>query len=40
MTKDAPQGTRYFDLTQFIENFSDEMSIEEIAQQLNQVTWN
>lgn len=40
MTKGASQGTRYFDLTQFIESFSDEMSIEEIAQQLNQVTWN
>ncbi len=40
ITKGAPQGTRYFDLTQFIENFTDEMSIEEIAQQLNQTTWN
>lgn len=40
MTKGAPQGTRYFDLTQFIENFSDEMPIEEIAQQLNRATWN
>ncbi len=40
ITKGAPQGTHYFDLTQFIENFTDEMSIEEIAQQLNQATWN
>ena len=40
MTKGAPQGTRYFDLTQFIENFTDEIPIEEIAQQLNQATWN
>ena len=40
ITKGAPQGTRYFDLTQFIENFTDEMPIEEIAQQLNQASWN
>ena len=40
ITKGAPLGTRYFDLTQFIENFTDEMPIEEIAQQLNQATWN
>lgn len=40
ITKGAPLGTRYFDLTQVIENFTDEMSIEEIVQQLNQATWN
>lgn len=40
ITKGAPLGTRYFDLTQFIENFTDEMTIEEISQQLNQATWN
>ena len=40
ITKGAPLGTRYFDLTQFIENFTDEMPIEEIAQQLNQATLN
>ncbi len=40
ITKGAPLRTRYFDLTQVIENFTDEMSIEEIVQQLNQATWN
>lgn len=40
ITRGGQQGTRYFDLTQFIETFTDEMLIEEIAQQLNQATWN